>query len=975
MQLDYGNALQTFGAKLPTPYIDQVRVHDDYHIVRLALYFEIPIEADEQEYLNSISADLGNVAIFQIVDGYVSSSAYGLLPHSGTVSGGRTSMAANILNNRYSILEMWAVNTAKFQLTETANDDEADLEFFYNNGVNATEIAVSEFEYCSTLETGLTKICKFIHEETIGFYSEGGTAEFVDFSALENYYLDYNLFCTLIPSDTVDLNATDYTEMFWSGESGGASGHRISTGLYTLSKASISNLTHQNILQTGSLSLRPVQVFMDSKGSVYNGQVIQSIDGNYYTDAKTSLETISTSISNLLLSSSNEEVKNAVNSISYILAQYGDSMELLPQLYSFYKVAPYKGAATEAGTWYENVSSQMFRFNESVTQAVLLKKELVTTPTLIDLRTTVLDLYEPPEPSDYSLVGDYIYGQPWNSLMHRAGYYDADRAYENAQQFNSNEEFTTFTKGFFFFDYEKALKTQSQISLMSDSDKIAQFFEPGVTNQLFRLKSVQARTYNRAAGATDSETLLGASNLDLGDYDFKMAIQTVYDLENDYTYPHALSSNFEKSSTDDSYKSSFTFADYTIGTEESTYYPYIYLRNWEPVKTDGLGGYRLMCFEYQQINTSQDSNSSAAGYFDNVRNDDFMTFQVVIEDTTATLVETLAAGYADVLTGSYTEYVEYASEFCSYNNIDNQFNDFFVQNIQNFYGDDDSIKPWFLAPLVYNLHLDLITNQFSGDQLLIVNEAKAMSARINPIGGSVEELQAFLELMTNFYNTYYSPGVGTLALIYEGLADVNTITFGGDPSGGAQNAYAPLPEVDFLNLIAYVPETEDVWIFDQMGSYSLEYGRYWRSGDVDEFNDGLSLKFSWPGDYGAADIVREKIIEWVDSDDRVKNVRKGEEISTGATVSVTYETYFVPTSDPGADPPIKLVEYSSQTDAEAAIESAGTELSPADGGNDWFRVKLYLSNPGEKSTGTVGVSWYRGQSYQQDLPDPADEDS
>ena len=271
MQLDYGNALQTFGAKLPTPYIDQVRVHDDHHIVRLALYFELPIEANEQEYLDSISADLGNVAIFQIVDGYVSSSAYGLLPHSGTVSGGRTSMAANILNNRYSILEMWAVDTAKFQLTETASDDEADLEFYYNNGVNATEIAVSEFEYCSTLETGLTKVCKFIHEETIGFYSEGGTAEFVDFSALENYYLDYNLFCTLIPSDTVDLNATDYTEMFWSGESAGASGHRISTGLYTLSKASISNLTHQNILQTGSLSLRPVQVFMDSKGSVYNG--------------------------------------------------------------------------------------------------------------------------------------------------------------------------------------------------------------------------------------------------------------------------------------------------------------------------------------------------------------------------------------------------------------------------------------------------------------------------------------------------------------------------------------------------------------------------------------------------------------------------------------------------------------------------------------------------------------------------------
>ena len=164
MQIDFGNPVRTFGAKLPTPYIEQVRVYDNYHIVRLALYFQIPFDMDPEEYFDSISSDLGDVVVFQIVDGYIPIQTDGLLPHSGTVSSGRTSMAASILNNTYSILEMWTTNEASFQLSE--EDDlleSAWLQFTYNAGSSATKVPVSDFELCTSLDGADTKICKFIY--------------------------------------------------------------------------------------------------------------------------------------------------------------------------------------------------------------------------------------------------------------------------------------------------------------------------------------------------------------------------------------------------------------------------------------------------------------------------------------------------------------------------------------------------------------------------------------------------------------------------------------------------------------------------------------------------------------------------------------------------------------------------------------------------------------------------------------------
>ena len=524
------------------------------------------------------------------------------------------------------------------------------------------------------------QVCKFVHEKSINFLVEAGLGDTITFSQLQDYALDYNLFCSLIPSDTVDLDSATYTEMFWTGESGGSSGARMTTGLYTLAKASMSDLTSQNILQTGSLSTSPVEVYIDPSNSVWSGEIVQALNGTYHTDEESTLQQISTSISNLLLSSSNEEVKSGVNSISYIISKYGSSAELLPQLYSFYKVAPYKGAPTEAGSWFEGVSSQMFRLNEAVTTARILKKELAFTPTIVDLRTIVLDQYEPPTPSDYIVETDFIYGAPWNSLMHRSGYYGADRALGTSQQFSSTEDFTTFTKGFFFFDYEKALKTQSQISLMLDIDKLILAFDAGITNQKFRLKSAKAERYYNSTGTNDSEVLSDAIYLDMSNYSFQMSTQVTYDLENDYSYPEILTMQYQ-GGTDTTFKSSYNFADYTAEESESIYYPYIYLRNWDLVSAAGLGDYRLMCFEYQQINTTN------GGYYENERNKDFTVFRVTIEDTTAQLYQTLVDGFANVLTGSLTEYAAYANEFCSYNNLDNYFNEFFVDTITNTYDD------------------------------------------------------------------------------------------------------------------------------------------------------------------------------------------------------------------------------------------------------------------------------------------------
>ena len=966
---------QTFGAKLPTPYIQQVKIYDASYVVTLALYFEIDFDLEPNDFFSRIAPSLGNVCIFNIIDGYIPSDYYGYLPYSGTIANERTNAAASVLSKKYSILEVWDRDElVKFIPGSDSGDDEtAQIRVFGDSGWALSEIAVSDFTFSDFMESGTKKICKFVYEQELALYDDNASAydtrNKIYFTTIEEYAMDFNLFCCLVPPDTIDFGLASYNDMFWAGESA-AAGSRVTTGLFELAQCSTSDITHQTIFTTGSLAVSPVDIYTlaDSSataGSTWSGDAVQSISGDYYTDEKITLQEIVDSFGTTLISSSNEEIVNGVDGISYILSEYGNSSELLPRLYSFYKVAPYKGAASSVGSWFEGVSSQMFRSNELVLGASKLKKELAVTPVILDLRSIVLTAYDVPDATNYNQKTDFIYCGSQNALVARSGFFPEAQVSGEEQAFSSTEEFVTFTKGFIFFDYEKALRTQSQISQILDIDKLVSFFEDGFINQHFRLSAAKL---DRQQSAEIDE--------DASDTQIKTTAYYDTSTETTWTYPKI---DYITNLIPDvsSFYEHYVFTDFTQGeTGPETYYPYLYLRNWNLVSENGLNDYRLMCFEFEHANLVTN------GYYEDSTDSDSIYFSVDFLDTTAEIYDILEASFSHALTGALEPYLELAAEFCSYNNIEGTFNEFFAANIEEQYS-DLSTAPWFLAPLVFNLHLDLLTNQWAGEKDNIVSEARLMSSRLNPRGGTLLELQAFYDLMISFYNSFYAPGAGSVAIVRESLSDNIELNFGSD-SGDASNdgaILANLPDVDFLNVTVPITYEEVTWTWDYSLSMTYDYGKYWGSSDNNNFDDEArdAFNFNYEPVYVEQEITETKntgfasteegtgeyeevishyeynppgfgkmltdIEEWAEDNDG--DVRKDELAYSDAKI-----TYFA-VNGAGTD----AKQYTTESDVRAFIESEESYNKV------YFKCSQYLASTGGETSkwdGTVKVVKWTG---------------
>jgi len=78
--------------------------------------------------------------------------------------------------------------------------------------------------------------------------------------------------------------------------------------------------------------------------------------------------------------------------------------------------------------------------------------------------------------------------------------------------------------------------------------------------------------------------------------------------------------------------------------------------------------------------------------------------------------------------------------------------------------------PWEEAPLIYNIHLDMLLNTYNGSVEAIVEASRQTSVNISPANGTLEQLQDFAEKYEALYNDHYAPG-GTIYDLVATLSD------------------------------------------------------------------------------------------------------------------------------------------------------------------------------------------------------------
>jgi len=194
-----------------------------------------------------------------------------------------------------------------------------------------------------------------------------------------------------------------------------------------------------------------------------------------------------------------------------------------------------------------------------------------------------------------------------------------------------------------------------------------------------------------------------------------------------------------------------------LGTEYTEIIP----RSFNVASSTGMGNYRLMCFEWQdvmsqlpadyfsrgsQYNEGQTTLQGSAGTY-------YKT-QLKILDRSKLLLKSIIGSYSSVLT-SLNEYLALAEEICSYNNINNEFNQFFINGVMERYGDNLAEAPWNYAPLMYNVHRDLLENTFNGDPDKVLDNANTINGQIGPTTGTLEGLRDFVAQFQLFYDMNY----------------------------------------------------------------------------------------------------------------------------------------------------------------------------------------------------------------------------
>jgi len=291
---------------------------------------------------------------------------------------------------------------------------------------------------------------------------------------------------------------------------------------------------------------------------------------------------------------------------------------------------------------------------------------------------------------------------------------------------------TLCTTAFVFFDFQKALYNDSHIANVMNIDNVVAHFGLDFVFSQFRFDNAAAYRYGG-----DDDTLYRT-------------------IKSSWTNPEgdALGDNGQVATyqADINVQQFEGFAESTVDYDihgipdgRSRFIPRAIQELGSGGKVDNLGynNYSMAMFElydYQLIET--------------VADDEWYLFEVVMQDYTLNTVNALSSSYADILTGSLKDYYDIAHEVCYYNTTQDTFNDFFVQGITQMFP-VEAQAPWAVAPVIYNIHRDILTNEFEGNMHDILDNANDIFAKINPETGTLQQLRGFYTNFQALWDYFY----------------------------------------------------------------------------------------------------------------------------------------------------------------------------------------------------------------------------
>jgi len=740
-----GDTIANFGELLPAPYIKQIYIASEntgdegaadpgYGTIDVVLdiYVSAPEDADDEAIIKGVL----NYYIYWHV----------LSTSTNAGAGGSTTEANwdidDLINKRYSIWEIVKTDeaagwkggdgTGKFTLSSLVPDDEElpEYEVVYDTVGNR----LLKFTYSSAgEEQTLTLDMPDKGSETTS--SEGiiWNDDGVEYDS-DVYLFAWSTAPGAPPPAAGSSGLRPPTGFVLPSDNTGDGGEGITGDRWTtFLDLQTSDIAYELVWTDGASAVGEESLWVDDDGNAFDGEPLQSISSQYYSTSAITHSEIVSSFRELLenyedLGETDSALQDIAGQISYILVIYKDSAELLTQLNFLLRAFPSKSSVTNVGSLYIEYREKIYTANAVVETGTPLFKKIVTNTKVIDLRDVEFEwaeVGEDEERLDPSSGTYWWYDQNLIQLkMSRTSFSVSDADYYN-------------NYGFFFFDYDKALYEIARIGNYFSMNGLFNIFGKNFLNNYFKI----SRAY--------------LSKLDSDGSSRHQILAYFLDDEDEPT----------------GYK--LSTIEHVVYADDATGVPYVYdsssdevarsfalLRNFQLAKEGGLDDYRLMCFEFQDLMSSDDGA------------DGQIRAEMDLVDTTLDIVSELITAYASAMEG-LEEYYELAFAECAFNTIDGRWKDSFAEDMHNTYDGDIGNAPWIFYPVYYCLHQDLLTKEFGGDLVSLMDEARKISAKINPDYGTQEELTAFKANFDGLYDTFYADGAdsdgGNLSAVSAGV--------------------------------------------------------------------------------------------------------------------------------------------------------------------------------------------------------------
>jgi len=591
-----------------------------------------------------------------------------------------------------------------------------------------------------------------------------------------------------------------------------------------LARQQVSDISYQQVFKDGNAYTDPEVLFADAAGIVYNHTPILSINGKYYKQDGYTLEQIVEDFSSLISASAildepTTQLESILNDLASTLEIYGESSELLIRLNLIRIAFPEKSTATEVGRFYELVKTRFFNAEQGVASGTQVFEQLVHTSKVRDLRTVLHGTYTPTDQSEVPV----IYGQ---NRGFNEGLVTSLKIWEYGADEQSDSS-VFLRNGFWFFDMESATENYSNLGRVFSMSGLKAKYGPEIIAASFKVKEARVKKWIFSG---DPQRPQVPRNLEgyVEQYPSVTEIHESYldwvstiTSEIDYvgytnapiSHKYIPQTSKIKMETNSAFPDQMTETGIYFSTVAPTinpqtgkpasvdpwegvshYLSYLLLRGVDALADSQLdNSYGLMTFQFQDIEKSFESQAGSKAHKDK---DIVYSFEVDVEDTGKVIIQALTASYIDLFENELKPYYNFASENCSYNNVDGKFNSFFTEGVMNYYSNVDKDRtPWVLAAAQFITFRDMTTNAYGGDIETMTEAARSIVGKINPVNGNLEDLTVFYNNYKEFADLYLEEG--DVYKIVEAMEDVTTYQFGQKNVSHGDNTvvqYFPLPD-------------------------------------------------------------------------------------------------------------------------------------------------------------------------------------